>query len=133
MQHNREREQGCGGRGYGRSADCRRGNNNEERGQMNQQKRCGRSHYRGRGGRSNRPNIKCYSCVKYGHCKKDCYTEKKVEVDVNLVKENETKDEGIPMMTNEGITLDSDMVWYLDTGTSDLMCGHKHLQLIYKK
>jgi len=35
MQHNREREQGCGGRGYGRSADCRRGNNNEERGQMN--------------------------------------------------------------------------------------------------
>ena len=50
-----------------------------------------------------------------------------MEVDVNLVKENETKDEGIPMMTNEGITLDSDMVWYLDTGTSDLMCGHKHL------
>jgi len=31
------------------------------------------------------------------------------------------------MVANEGITMDSDMVWYLDTGTSNRMCGHKHL------
>jgi len=30
-------------------------------------------------------------------------------------------------MANEGITLDSDMVLYLDIGASNHMCGHKHL------
>jgi len=31
------------------------------------------------------------------------------------------------MMANEGITINNDMVWYLDTGASNHMCGHKHL------
>lgn len=53
---------------------------------------------------------------------------KKVEESENLVKEDETKDEGILMMTNEDITLDNDMVWYLDTGaSSNHMYRHKHL------
>ena len=47
----------------------------------------------------------------------------------NLVEEDETKDEGILMMANEDITLDSDMVWYLDTSANNHMCGHKHLFL----
>jgi len=50
-----------------------------------------------------------------------------VEGNTNLVKEDETKDEGILMMANEGITLDSDMVWYMDTGASNYMCIRKHL------
>jgi len=45
------------------------------------------------------------------------------------VEEDETKEEGILMMANEGVTLDSDMIWYLDTGGSNHMCGHKHLFL----
>jgi len=36
--------------------------------------------------------------------------EKKTEENVNLIKKDETKDEGICMMVNEGITLASDMV-----------------------
>ena len=50
-----------------------------------------------------------------------------MEENENLVEEDETKDEGILMMSNEGVTLDSDMVRYLDTGASNHMCGHKHL------
>jgi len=50
-----------------------------------------------------------------------------MEGNTNLVKEDETKDERILMMVNKGVTLDSDMVWYLDTSTSNHMCGHKHL------
>ena len=29
--------------------------------------------------------------------------------------------------------MDSDMVWYLDTGASNHMCGHKHLFLDIQK
>jgi len=48
-----------------------------------------------------------------------------VEENANLVEEGE----GILMMANEDITKysDSDMVWYLDTTSSNHMCGHKHL------
>jgi len=31
------------------------------------------------------------------------------------------------MMTNGGITLNSDMVWYLDIGASNHICRAKHL------
>jgi len=50
-----------------------------------------------------------------------------VEKNANLVEEDETKDEGILMMANEGTILNNDMVWYLDIGASNHMCGHKHL------
>jgi len=46
-----------------------------------------------------------------------------VEENKNLVEE----DEGIQMMASEGITLDNDMVLYLDVGANNHMCGHKHL------
>ena len=50
-----------------------------------------------------------------------------MEENANLVEEDEIKDEGIPMMANENVTLDSDMVWYLDIGATNHMCDHKHL------
>jgi len=56
-----------------------------------------------------------------------------MEENVTLVEEGETKDKGILMMANEDITLDSDMVWSLDTGASNDMCGTNILLLIYKR
>ena len=52
-----------------------------------------------------------------------------MEENANLVEEDETKDEGILIMANEVVILDSEMVWYLETGASNHMCGHKHLFL----
>ena len=52
-----------------------------------------------------------------------------MEENTNLVEEDETKEEGILMMANECVILDSDMLWYLDTGISSHMCEHKHLFL----
>jgi len=50
-----------------------------------------------------------------------------VEENENLVKEDGTKYEGILMMANKCVTLDSYMVWYPNIGDSNHMCGYKHL------
>jgi len=100
---------------------------------MNQQNWRGRGYSHGRGDRSNRSNVDCYSYEKYGRYTKDCYAKKKVGENANLLEEDETKDEGILMMANKDITLDSDMVWYLDAGASKHMCEHKHLSVDIKK
>jgi len=78
-------------------------------------------------GRGDRSNVECYNCGKYECYANDCYAKKKVEENANLDEEGETKDEGILVMANEGISLDSGMEWYLDTHASNHMCGHKHL------
>jgi len=44
-----------------------------------------------------------------------------------LVEEDKTKDEGIIMMANEGITIDNDMLFYLEFDATNHMCGNKHL------
>jgi hypothetical protein len=49
-----------------------------------------------------------------------------VEENTNLVTKDEMK-EGFLMMAYNDINTDSDTVWYLDTGASNHMCGHKHL------
>jgi len=89
-QHNRERGHGRRGHDFSRNGGHGCGNSNEERGQMNQQNWRGRGRGRGRGGRSNCSNIECYNCKKYGNYAKDCYTEKKMEENTNLVEEDDT-------------------------------------------
>ncbi|GJR47637.1 retrovirus-related pol polyprotein from transposon TNT 1-94 [Tanacetum coccineum] len=69
---------------------------------------------------------KCYNCGKFSHIERDCYAEKKVEENMNLVTEEETKDEFL-LMANINTNTDSKSIWYLDTGASNHMYGHKHL------
>ncbi|KAE8732520.1 Detected protein of unknown function [Hibiscus syriacus] len=57
----------------------------------------------------------------------ECYSEKKVEENANLVAEEETREDGVLMMTYKSTVPDRDTVWYLDTRASNHMCGHKHL------
>ncbi|KAI5427463.1 hypothetical protein KIW84_032754 [Lathyrus oleraceus] len=129
---------GRGGRDGGRSG---RGSN-FERGQSSQQNWRGRGRGQ-RGGRSNHSNFecykygkyghyvkdcnsfKCYNCDKVGHLAKDCRIEKKVEETTNLTLEAEANEGFLLMAQNEINT--NDNVWYLDSGASNHMCGHKHL------
>ncbi|GJX66593.1 putative nucleotidyltransferase, ribonuclease H, partial [Tanacetum coccineum] len=69
---------------------------------------------------------KCYNCGKFGRIARDCYAEKKVEENMNLVTEEEIKDEFL-LMANINTNIDSESIWYLNTGASNHMCGHKHL------
>ncbi|KAE8655248.1 hypothetical protein F3Y22_tig00117034pilonHSYRG01564 [Hibiscus syriacus] len=72
-----------------------------------------------RGGRSK-------GCSGGGHDRGVLFRET-VEENVNLVAEEETREYSVIMMAYENIVPDSDTVWYLDTGTSNHMYGHKHL------
>ena len=49
-----------------------------------------------------------------------------MEENTNLVTEEETKDEFL-LMANINTNIDSESIWYLDTGASNHMCGHEHL------
>jgi hypothetical protein len=61
-----------------------------------------------------------------GHFAKDCQIEKKVEETTNLVLEAEAN-EGFLLMAQNDIKTNIDTMWYLDSGASNHMCGHKHL------
>ncbi|GJR15369.1 retrovirus-related pol polyprotein from transposon TNT 1-94, partial [Tanacetum coccineum] len=102
------------------------------------QSSCGRG--RGHGGRGNDRVVqghgqesvfdeigeKSQQNWKFGHIARDCFVEKKVEENTNLVTEEEVKDEFL-LMANINTNIDSESIWYLDTGACNHMCGHKHL------
>ncbi|KAI5411646.1 hypothetical protein KIW84_056643 [Lathyrus oleraceus] len=60
-----------------------------------------------------------------GHLAKDFRIEKKVEETTNLTLEAEANEGFLLMAQNEINTKYN--VWYLDSGASNHMCGHKHL------
>ncbi|XP_027191822.1 uncharacterized protein [Cicer arietinum] len=78
--------------------------------------------------------VKCYSCNNFGHYSSECHASNRsddhrrnLDANANLVKEETTDDEDpcrlLMMITKNDVT--SDEVWYLDSGCSNHMTGHK--------
>lgn len=71
------------------------------------------------------PNVDCYNCGKHGHYARDYRSPRQEEENMNLVAEEEEKEDGVLMMAYDDTIpdIDADTVWYLDTDASNHMCG----------
>jgi hypothetical protein len=61
-----------------------------------------------------------------GHFAKECRVDKKMKETTNLATEDEVKESFLLMAHNE-VNTDNNTVWYLNSGASNNMCGHKYL------
>jgi gag-polypeptide of LTR copia-type/Zinc knuckle len=126
------------GRGRGRGRDQGRGEGrgqgeNDERSNNKNNNIRGRGRDRGRGDRSNKYNVDCFNCGKYGHYASECYSEKKVEENANFVAKEEVENNDVVLLANKENGPEKENVWYLDTGASNHMCGYKHMFIELKE
>ncbi|XP_074328343.1 uncharacterized protein LOC141666248 [Apium graveolens] len=114
-----------GGRGRGRQSFNRSQNTEGYRPSGRGQNFGGR----GRGGfqRGDKSQFQCYNCNKFGHFSYECRSPK-VEERSHFAAAKEDKDVGTAMfLTYKGDEESKKNVWYLDSGASNHMTGHKDL------
>jgi len=61
-----------------------------------------------------------------GHFAKYYRADIKIEETTNLALEDKTN-EGVLLMAQNEVNINSDTLWYLDLGASNHMCGHGYL------
>ncbi|CAO2813754.1 unnamed protein product [Amaranthus hypochondriacus] len=132
------------GRGFSRGRGSRgrggdRSNTNEGdryHREYNGNQRQGNVRSRGRGGGGgqvsknngflDKSRVQCFNCTKYGHYSSECHFKSPLEERVNHVEKSENEsNETILMVCN--VEEGQDNIWYLDTGSSNHMCGNKEL------
>jgi len=91
---------------------------------------CGERGRGGRGGFSNKSNVKCYNCHKRGHYANKCrskgdnYAANCAQEDSNHAQDEEDHAVLMAAISNE---TPNNQTWYLDTDCTNHMCGQKEL------
>src|ERR1044072_507318 len=95
----------------------------------------GGSSFKGNGKKKlDRKNIRCFNCNKIAHFSNECKAPSsgdyrgKSNDEANFVKDGNTTDEDpvtLMMITHEGVSNPNLGIWYLDSGCSNHMTGHK--------
>lgn len=85
-------------------------------------------HYKSECQEPNKRVVRCYYCNKLGHLQSQCYTKRREEGQASFAQENEeeyeeTDDALFMAYTNHKI--DPSTIWFLDSGCSNHMTGHK--------
>ncbi|CAJ2653926.1 unnamed protein product [Trifolium pratense] len=79
------------------------------------------------GKKGDKSKIQCYSCDKWGHYASECRSKgkKKQENEANHARHNDSDSDGVLMMVTSNSEKDTSKLWYLDTGCSNHMTGHR--------
>lgn len=79
--------------------------------------------------RTDKRHIKCYCCNKYGHFADECWHNKdsnrRSNEEANVAHEEDSDSDQIMLMVTTNLDQHSIGSWYLDTGCSNHMTGHK--------
>ena len=114
------------GRGSWNTSFRGRGGRNTTRGGRGQQAFTPR----GRGGGYNnhdKRNIKCYSCNQFGHYSTECRRKASLEIREQANYAEKDDREAAALLVQQGLREKQENIWYLDTGASNHMCGHRDL------
>ncbi|XP_045802027.1 uncharacterized protein LOC123895611 [Trifolium pratense] len=87
------------------------------------------SFFKGKNGgkKSDKSKIQCYSCEKWGHCASECRSKgnKKQDNEAHHARHDESDFDGFLLMVTTNSKSDNSKLWYLDTGCSNHMTGHR--------
>ncbi|KAK2352556.1 putative mitochondrial protein [Trifolium repens] len=79
------------------------------------------------GKKSDKSKIQCYNCDKWGHYASECRGKgkKKQENEAHHARHNDSDFDGVLLMVTTNSEGDNSQLWYLDTGCSNHMTGHR--------
>ena len=77
--------------------------------------------------RYDKSQVQCYNCQKFGHYASECRApNNRVDEKINYVEEKTDEKETLFLAQKEGDCGQTNS-WYLDSGTSNHMCGRKDM------
>ncbi|KAK2370871.1 putative mitochondrial protein [Trifolium repens] len=77
-------------------------------------------------GKKDKSKIQCFCCKKWGHFASECRNKgKNKEEEANHARENDFDSDGVLLMVTTNNADDQSKLWYLDTGCSNQMTGHR--------